>query len=586
MLTHKSLHTAAVFLIAVATSSLPLFAQETSSSLPSQVAANACASPAKKLKGLVCVKTQLDSATPKQVPGTVKEQDGEPIAIEVGPLSPVEACSLTSISSAPSTATIQGSLGKLITGLIGSLGATGAVPPATVTQPASNQYSAELAGPGNQIPPGKPEPESERLLNEAEREEKEAKQDTGVWIRRRWQALDDLAKYASELTIDGRSDPSASKHVSALAKNLRKALEECLAKGDSDPSPEGCSVSDYSREKVGLAESLQKIDSQLTSAANLIKEPSSQDCKAKSGDGWEEERREEISCREKYRKAEAQYQTDLRRLDDDRVELAGLQSDEKTLRSDDATLQKIYTQVEKVALHIEPSSAVGTGPNLVSVEGVGLFENLTFQPTSDSDTTASVTCTDILDNSTTLGPVPVTIKTRKWHPVFSVGALLSLTPHQTLGIVPKPVSDGSCSNSTSNSSSGSGSSSNASSCTSYSVEQTGYDHWQLIPFSYLTFPLPAFQITKTRKVHLGITGGIGFNPYSGVQGIDGFEGFSYVWGKILIHVGIHDGRFETIDPTSGITPGTALPSNFPTTSPVPTRTHFVFHPAFGFSYSF
>lgn len=173
--------------------------------------------------------------------------------------------------------------------------------------------------------------------------------------------------------------------------------------------------------------------------------------------------------------------------------------------------------------------------------------------------TGSVTCVSVIDNTTTFGPVPVSIHSGTPWLVYSAGGVVSLTPHQTVGEV--AVADAST--------------------TGFHniVQRTGYDRFEVIPFAFFTALVP-----KTAS-KIGFTGGIGFNPYSGVQGIDFFFGASYrLTNKVYFHVGGHAGRFQDIDPKSGLNFNTTLPPTFPST--VPTRTRFTIHLAFGASYSF
>ncbi len=400
-------------------------------------------------------------------------------------------------------------------------------------------------------------------MDQVEKDERTANGDIANWINRREDTLEYLGDYRDLLTLGGRANgANAYSELHTLADCLDEASKPCdkhnapasqtSVKLEKYFAKAGVTVEAGSKSNVPvnnteIGEKLAEAGSNLKAAEGLVKEPTKPSCK--EGD---------TDCVDKYSADLERYLSDLTRLDKDKAALAKLQSDDSTLAAGDATLQKLYAQVEKVALHVDPRENPGMLP-----DGNHLFQKITFQPNRDSDTTASVTCTSILDNSTTFGPVPITIQSRKWHPVFSVGVLFSLTPHQTLGVVPVVGSP-----------------------TTYEAANTGYDHWQLIPFAYLTAPFPAFHITKKWKLRLGITGGVGFNPYSGVQGIDGFEGFSYKWGNIFIHAGIHDGRYEDIDPKSGITLNNALPPDFPTTAAVPTRTRFTYHPAFGISYSF
>lgn len=459
----------------------------------------------------ICVLTQGDSATPQAIPNPVAKANKQQVTIEIGPLSPIESCTVSSLTSTPSATTDQSSLARLIGILLG----TTITPP---TVPSGPFYTAAYTSKGGKTPA------SERL-DKVDGMITDTRANFTNWIERRQAATTSINKNQQLLTIGARSYVAGAGRSSVKEdlQNWADCLnEEARSCGDKKAVP--------ANDKLKYEDQLQEISSSLAAIADLVKATPNQD--------------------------------DAKRLYDDQATLAKLQNDDTKLRSGEAALTTLFAQVYKVLQHVNAATT--------HVENEGeLFEVLTLVPGKDSDLTGSVTCTSLVDSTTTVGPVPVTIHAGIPHLVFSAGAVISLTPTETLGEV--PVKDNS----------------NAGFHTI--IAQTGRNGFQVIPFAFETFRFAPWKAKKWDTPGLlgvGLTGGIGYNPYSGVNGVDFFAGGSVrVMDKVYIHVGSHFGRYVRLDPKSSYNISDTIPaSGFPAT--VPTVTRFTGHLAFGASYSF
>lgn len=517
----------------------------------------------------ICVTTQGDSATPIAIPNPVIKQNKVASKIDIGPLSPIESCSLTSVTSTPSTTTDQASLARLIGILLGTTIAAPTVPAGPQVNLFQQQINPQILTIGGTCDPS---PGAQRL--EAA-EDNLKKVDLESWIERRKAAQDALNVGQRLLLIGARQrlDPADTTvgqflrdcqqtegmecntfriQLQFLADCLNEEAKACVSGGTNyDAIPAG--------DKLEYERNLAEAVSNLTAAASLLKPPVAPTCDENQKDP--QKKKDCKAEKANYDCYSKEYPRDLNELYTDQATAAGLQNDDTKLRAGEAALATIYAQVFKVSQHIN-ASTMRDGPS-------GLYESLALTPGKDSDLAASVTCTSLVDNTTTLGPVPVTIHAGVPHLVFSAGGVISLTPTQTLGVV--PVHD------------------NSTATFHNVIAQTGHNNFQVIPFAFETFrfmPWRARQWDTAGFRGFGITGGIGYNAYSGVNGIDFFAGGSVrVMDKVYVHIGSHFGRYTRLDPHSSYDIGQTVPSSgFPST--VPTVTHFTGHLAFGASYSF
>lgn len=454
--------------------------------------------PSAGTKNLVCIRTQKDSTTPLTLPAPLDVRNGKVVTVDIGPLSPVESCSLTSIKNSPATLTNEASVASLISILLGTK------IPAIVQVAGRSLASVEKRKPGSAIGElGEKVDSAKRQMNE--------------WIGRRSAALNYLSMHQYLLSVGGRQDAKAGQDISTLAKCLDEESHACAG-----------------HPKFSFQDKLN-LEQRLALLAVLVKSTPA------SGPG------------------------DKEKLLELGGQLAKLKTADADLRAGESALRTVFAKAKVAEEHTK--IALGTGP------GPGLHEKLHLQPSHNSNVTTSVTCTSVVDNSTTLGPVPLTIHSGGQSLVYSVGALYSLTRHQTLGLVPTP-----CTTSCAGSTGGSGASGYQN-----SIEKTGADEREVIPFAFLTW-IPRIPVRLHIPRHrFGITGGIGFNPYPGVTGVNVFFGLSCRWKKIYFHAGIHGGQFQYVDTKSGLTIGEPVPSGI---SSVPTRNYLTWHPAFGASYSF
>jgi hypothetical protein len=494
---------------------------------------NACKCPATK-KPDICINTQGDSATPTRIPDPITRMNKTQVILEIGPLSPIESCSLTSVTSTPSTLTSQASLERLIGTLLGT---SIAAPTVTAGAEHSFVFNPEIGQAG-----GNP---AENALKQAETELAGA--NFAVWIARHQAAVGALSIGQRLLTIGARQPLDTSDH--AVKQFLKACTDAEGASCEGDPAKQfhflaacldeenkPCFDKKGTREKAVNSEEklefeghLAKALSYLATAAGLLKPSADPD--------------------------------DLNRLENDEASAAALQNADTKLRATEAIMATAYAQVAKVWQHV-------SGPTSI-VDDRHLYEALDLTPARDSDLSASVTCTSLVDNSITLGPVPIAIHAGIPLFVFSAGAVISLTPVQSFGEI--PVNDP-----------------NAASGFDTEIEATTTNRFQAIPFAFETF-----RFLPWRQEHwkvagfegLGLTGGLGFNPYSGVTGVDFFSGLSVrITNKIYLHGGLHSGRYVYLDRNSGFDVSKALPSGFP--SSVPTVTRFTHHLALAASYSF
>ncbi|MGH9633597.1 MAG: hypothetical protein ACRD72_02055 [Candidatus Angelobacter sp.] len=463
----------------------------------------------------ICIETQGDSATPKAISVPIVKANSDSVSIAIGPLSPIESCSLTSLTSAPSTTTDQASFARLI-GIL--LGTTIAPPP-----PPAGTFSG-----GSRTPLfiERTPPAVKDLL-------RASAHDFATWKSRRKAAIDSITVGQRLFTLPARrTDTGTNTDQTNLVYQL-KSITDCLNEEGATCGKDPAITADT---KIKYESDLQKIIPLLAALVDLFKTPP--DCtKAPNKNTCED---------------------DYANLYNYQAELAGLQNDDAKLRAGEATLSSLYGQSYKVYQHV-------LNINYFKATD-GLFETLTITPGNDSDLTASVTCTSVLDNSTTLGPVPISLHEGIPHFIFSAGGLFVIAPTQTIGSVAVP---------------------DTSTAGFHNVVQiTGSNGFQMVPFAFGTVPLwPWNQPLSNSKgiTGFGVTGGIGFNPYTGIQGIDFFSGVSVrVLQKIYLHGGIHSGRFVYTDPHSQFAVGATLPAM----ASVPTITRFTHRMAFGASYSF
>jgi hypothetical protein len=462
----------------------------------------------------ICIETQGDSTTPKAISVPIIKANSDPISIVIGPLSPIESCSLSSVTSTPSTTTDQASLARLIGILLG----TTIAPP---TLPAGTSRFTAARTPPTVL----------KLLSKAS-------DDFETWKARRKAAIDSLTASQRLFTVSARRTETGANADQTNLKDQLKSMTDCLneegAQCGTGPAALGAVRADA---KVSFERDLLRVGPELAALVDLFKTPP--------------------DCNKAPNREQCEY--DYAHLYDYQAALAGLQSDDTKLRTGEATLTSLYAQSYKVYQHV-------LNTNYAKVAD-GLFEILTITPGDDSDLTASVTCASVLDNSTTVGPVPISLHAGIPHFIFSAGGLFVIAPTQTIGEV--QVADASPAG------------------FHNTVQITGSNGFQMIPFAFGTVPLFPWNKPFSDSKYItgfGITGGVGFNPYPGVQGIDFFSGFSLrFFQKIYLHGGIHSGRFVYTDPHS-FAIGSTLPNGFPTS--VPTITRFTHRAAFGASYSF
>ena len=542
--------------------------------------AGACAKPQPDIS----INTQGDSATPTAIPVPLTKSNNDAVTIEIGPLSPVESCSLTSMTSVPSTTTDEASLARMIAALLGTSIAAPTIPSGAPTNTKLGITGSWLPNTSNQNKESCESSPLATLLSDAEDELNTANDNFNSWSGRRQAALDALNVGQRLLTLAARTPIEENDSTKEKDSTVKRFLDNCKTQENSDcilklqirfladclnEEVASCGKDQDAvpnQQKLDAEGALQRAATYLASAANLLKtvlvEPACENTPKSNGGKRNKEQTEESACKAK----KAQYECDkdnFNSLQEDQGQLVALQNEDTKLRAGEANLTAVYAQVYKVLQHVNSKN--------IQLDSSGnLYESLTITPSEDSDLGASVTCTSVLDNSTTLGPVPITVHTGIPHLIFSAGGLVSLTRTQTLGEV--PVSD------TSTTPPG----------VNTVIAQTGENRFQVIPFAFETFrflPWKESQLNSYKFLGFGITGGIGFNPYSGVTGIDFFSGGSIrVMDKIYLHLGAHSGRYVYLDKTSGFETNKPLPSGFPTT--VPTVTRFTHHLAFGASYSF
>lgn len=463
----------------------------------------------------ICIETQGDSTTPKAISVPIVKANSDSVSITIGPLSPIESCSLTSVTSTPSTTTDQASFARLIGILLGTTIAPPPPPAGTFLGAAKTPLAIERT----------PPPVKDLLKASAD--------NFGKWKARRKAAIDSITAGQRLFTLSARrADTGMNADQTNLVKQLQ-SITDCL---NEEGATCGENLAITADTKIKYESDLQKIVPELAGLIDLFKTPP--DCTKAPN---------QKSCEDDYANL-YNYQ----------AELAGLQSDDAKLRAGEASLASLYAQSYKVYQHVINTNYSKTMD--------GLFETLTIAPSDDSDLTASVTCTNILDTSTTLGPVPISLHAGISHFIFSAGGLFVIAPTQTIGTVAVP---------------------DTSTAGFHNVVQvTGSNGFQMVPFAFGTVPLwPWNQPLSNSKgiTGFGVTGGIGFNPYTNVQGIDFFSGVSIrVLQKIYLHGGIHSGRFVYTDPRSQFAVGATLPAM----ASVPTITRFTHRMAFGASYSF
>jgi hypothetical protein len=509
----------------------------------------------------ICVYTQGDSTTAQSLSAPVVTPNGTPLTIKIGPLSPIESCSLASVTSTPSTTTDQASISRLIGVLLAGSVAAPPIPAGTSVTPISSGVPYLYVM--NSLPSGLVESSTtqspaDTILTNSENELTEATKQVNKWQKRRQAAIDSLSDGQRLLTVAARQpdtqkpgtyDPLAL--LSTFTDCLNEEAKSCPYQGEKTPAE-----AVNAQAKMDDESELQKISQELAHANDLLKNaPVKPDCT--KGTASEKEK-----CLRDYKAALEKYSIQQENLAAYQAQLAGLQSDDTKLRAGEASLTALYAQASKVLLHANIGEVYKRDD---LNDKSGFFEILNFMPSWDSDLTASVTCTSILDNSTTLSPVPIILHEGVPRFIFSAGGLFALTPTQTVGIV--QVAD--------TSSTGFHS----------AVGQTGSNSFQVIPFAFETWIPEPLKNSILGATAFGITGGVGINPYSGVQGVDFFSGFSLrYFDKIYVHGGIHSGRFVYTDPHANLPIGATIPSGFGTS--VPTITRFTHHAAFGFSYSF
>jgi hypothetical protein len=541
----------------------------------------------------ICVETQGDSATPKKISVPIIKVNGDPVSIAIGPLSPVESCSLAGTAAAPSTTTDQASLARLIGTLLGSTIAAPTVPTGITLQVAqgNTDFKNIIPAETQEKTPDTTETPTSKLIKDVDSRMAKVGNEFLQWKERRQAATDTLATNQRLFIVSARR-PESSKSQIDLVKQLAlvddclahstdckyteadrsglitelklttdaetaqlhlvnqlQSLTDCLNEEKAQCVTENDTIEPINANtKIDYEKELQEISPLLAELADLLK--ASPEC-SKITDSNDKE-----GCEQDKKK----YPSHLDDLYKNQAAMAGLQSDDTKLRAAESALSTLYAQSYKVYQHAINANYIRTTD--------GLFEVLTITPGDESDLTANVNCTSVVDNTVTLGPVPISLHAGIPHFIFSAGGLFVIAPTQTIGEV--QVAD----------------SSTAGFHTV--VQQTGSNGFQMIPFAFGTVPLfPHDKLFSDSKVitGFGVTGGIGFNPYPGIQGIDFFSGFSLrFFQKIYLHGGIHSGRFVYTDPHAGFAIGATLPAGFPTS--VPTITRFTHRAAFGASYSF
>lgn len=488
----------------------------------------------------IFLKTEGDSATPSELPRPVVLRGRGQLLIWVGPLSPLESCSLTATTVTPATSTSSAALGQLIGTLLSS-GASlaGAV---SETAGAGGQPLSEY-GPfgfifrGLRLPSAKRpaktpgEVQGGKQLDVAETQLEVAQGIVDGWVARRAAALGSLEEQQALLlsVAAGRADASSIGEL--------KNLSDCL-----DEEGEACGK----RTKVSAArkskaeQKMQMAAAHLTLAATLINPGSHPGA------------------------------SEIARLGDDQAWFAEMQNADTTLRGQEAALKAVAAQALQVEKHVASVKELSRAAGLT--QHLGRYEPMITTEAKDSDVSAAVSCANILTNTVSFGPVPIAVHWGVPKLLFSAGALFGFTPYQTFNETPE-VEAGAV---------GGGASTPATSL--QTVVTASRQRVQTIPFAFFTAPVKWFS--PSYSAGLGVTGGVGFNPNSGVQGADFFAGGSVLLLQhVLLHVGAHLGRFQELDSRSNIQLDvTQLPSGFPTS--VPTRTRWTAHFAVGISYAF